>query len=96
MQYTSTALTKPLRRVFNRVYRAERTVEVAGSKYFPATISYRSERTTSFERTLYRPAVDAIVGAAYSLRRLQTGNIQVYLLYIFVALVALLVFVRFA
>jgi hypothetical protein len=40
--------------------------------------------------------VDAIVSASYSLRRLQAGNIQVYLLYIFVALVALLVFVRFA
>ncbi len=98
MQYTSTAFSKPLRRVFARVYRAERTIEVspAGSSYFPAAISYRSVRTTSFERSLYRPAVDAIVGAAFRLRRLQTGNIQVYLLYIFVALVALLVFVRFA
>lgn len=97
MQYTSTALSKPLRRVFAKVYRAERTIDVspAGSTYFPAAISYRSVRTTSFERTLYRPAIDAIVHAANQLRRLQTGNIQVYLLYIFVALVALLVFVRF-
>ena len=98
MQYTSTAFSKPLRRVFARVYRAERKIDVspAGSSYFPAAISYRSVRTTSFERSLYRPAVDAIVSASYSLRRLQTGNIQVYLLYIFVALVALLVFVRFS
>jgi hypothetical protein len=29
------------------------------------------------------------------LRRLQTGNIQVYLLYIFLALVSLLTFLRF-
>jgi hypothetical protein len=53
-------------------------------------------RTTSFERSLYRPALDGIVAAANRLRRLQTGNIQVYLLYMFLALVALLVFMRFA
>lgn len=98
MQYTSIAFTKPLRKVFAHVYRAERTVEVApaGAAYFPQAIAYRSVRTTSYERALYRPAVDAFVAAAHRLRRLQTGNIQVYLLYIFLALVALLVFVRFA
>jgi hypothetical protein len=53
-------------------------------------------RTTSFERTLYKPAVEAFVSAAYRLRQLQTGNIQVYLLYMFIAIVALLVFMRFA
>jgi hydrogenase-4 component B len=98
MQYTSTAFSKPVRKVFAAVYRPERTVEVtpANQPYFPATMTYRSVRTTSFERSLYRPAVDAIVGAAYRLRELQTGNIQIYLLYIFVALIALLVFMRFA
>ncbi len=98
MQYTSTAFSKPLRRVFSQVYRPERTVEVlpAGEVYFPSTISYRSKRTTSFEKYLYRPAVDAIVSTAHRLRRLQTGNIQVYLLYMFVALIALLLFMRFA
>jgi hydrogenase-4 component B len=97
MQYTSTAFSKPLRRVFARVYRPERRVEVAPAEntYFPTAISYRSVRTTSFERMLYRPGVDAIVSAAHHLRRLQTGNIQIYLLYIFLAMVALLVFMRF-
>jgi hypothetical protein len=40
--------------------------------------------------------VDIVVAMATRLRRLQTGNVQVYLLYIFLALVALLVFMRFA
>ena len=97
MQYTSTAFSKPLRNVFSQVYKPERTVEVvpADAPYFPSAISYRSVRTTSYERSLYRPAVDAIVGWAQVLRRLQTGNVQVYLLYIFLALVALLVGMRF-
>lgn len=97
MQYTSTAFSKPLRKVFARVYQPERHVEVVSdcTGYIPVMISYRSVRTTSFERSLYRPAVDAVVAAAHRLRRLQTGNIQVYLLYIFLALVGLLVFMRF-
>jgi NADH:ubiquinone oxidoreductase subunit 5 (subunit L)/multisubunit Na+/H+ antiporter MnhA subunit len=98
MQYTSTAFSKPLRRVFSQVYKPDRTVQVApaDAPYFPASITYRSVRTTSYERALYRPAMDAIVSWAHGLRRLQTGNIQVYLLYIFLALVALLVGMRFA
>jgi hydrogenase-4 component B len=98
MQYSSAAFSKPLRKVFARVYEADRTVEVlyAQQPYFPKAIVYRSVRTTSFEKSLYRPAVDAIVGMAARLRRLQTGNMQVYLLYIFLALIALLVFMRFA
>lgn len=98
MQYTATAFSKPLRKVFAQVYKPERTLETVplDPPYFPTAISYRSVRTTSFERSLYRPAVDAIVAAAHRLRRLQTGNIQVYLLYMFLALVALLVYMRFA
>lgn len=98
MQYTSTSFSKPLRRVFAQVYRPDRSIEVlpADQPYFPKSISYRSVRTTSFEKYLYRPGVDAIVSMSHRLRRLQTGNIQVYLLYMFLALVALLVFMRFA
>jgi hydrogenase-4 component B len=98
MQYTSTAFSKPLRKVFSEAYKAERTVEVSPTNetYFPISMTYRSVRTTSYERTLYRPAVDAIVAGAHRLRQLQTGNIQIYLLYIFLALIALLVGMRFA
>lgn len=98
MQYTATAFSKPLRRVFAMVYRPDRTVEVlpAGQQYFSTSISYRSVRTTSFEKALYRPAVEAIVSAGHRMRRLQTGNIQVYLLYLFLALIGVLVFMRFA
>jgi len=97
MQYTSTVFSKPIRFVFAQVYRPDRKVEElpADEPYFPVSISYRSVRTTSYERALYRPFVEVIVSLAYRLRRLQTGNIQVYLLYIFLALVSLLTFLRF-
>ena len=97
MQYTSTAFSKPIRFVFSAVYRPDRKIDrlPADQPYFPASISYRSVRTTSYEKILYRPFVDFIVAAAHRLRRLQTGNIQVYLLYIFLTLVSLLVYLRF-
>jgi hydrogenase-4 component B len=98
MQYTATAFSKPLRQVFSRAYKPNRTVEVlpADQPYVPASISYRSVRTTSFEKSLYQPAIDAVVITAHRLRRLQTGNMQVYLLYIFAALIALLMFMRWS
>jgi len=98
MQYTSTAFSKPIRKVFAQVYKPDRTVEILplDQPCFPKSIAYRSVRTTSFERSLYRPALDGIVAAANRLKRLQTGNIQVYLLYMFLALVAVLVYMRFA
>ena len=98
MQYTGASFSKPIRFVFSFVYNPDRKVEVlpGGKPYFPETVSYHSVRTTSFERTLYRPAVDVVVGTARQLRRLHTGNIQAYLLYIFLMLVALLAFLRFS
>jgi hydrogenase-4 component B len=97
MQYTSTGFSKPIRFVFAGVYRPDRKVEQlpADQPYFPISISYRSVRTTSYEQAIYRPFVDLIVSLAHQVRRLQTGNIQVYLLYIFLALVSLLTFLRF-
>ncbi len=97
MQYTSTAFSKPIRFVFARVYRPDRKVErlPTDQPYFPVSISYRSVRTTSFEKSLYRPFVESVVWLAQGLRRMQTGNIQAYLLYIFLALVSLLALLRF-
>jgi hydrogenase-4 component B len=98
MQYTATSFSKPLRSVFTAVYKPARKVDIEppDQPYFPVRISYQSVRTTSFEKTLYRPTVDFIVGAARQLRRLHTGNIQAYLLYIFLMIVSLLLLLRFA
>lgn len=97
MQYTSTVFSKPIRFVFSAVYKPDRKIErlPADAPYFPQTISYSSVRTTSYERALYRPFVDRILSVAHQLRRMQTGNIQVYLLYIFLTIVSLLAFLRF-
>ena len=97
MQYTSTMFSKPIRFVFSSVYKPDRKIDrlPADQPYFPSTIKYRSVRTTSYERALYRPFVEMILSVAHQLRRMQTGNIQVYLLYIFLTIVSLLTFLRF-
>jgi hydrogenase-4 component B len=97
MQYTASCFSKPIRTVFASVYKPDRKLEIlpAQETYFPTAISYRSQRTTSYERTLYRPLFDSIMGIAQQLRRLQTGNIQLYLLYIFLALLSMLLLMRF-
>lgn len=97
MQYTATSFSKPLRMVFAWAYRSERKLEISpeDKPYFPETISYHSRRTTSYEQMLYRPVVNSILATARQLRRVQTGNIQWYLLYIFLALVFMLLFMRF-
>ena len=96
MQYSATSFSKPLRTVFFAVYNPDRRTEFTpgDQPYFPAAVSYRSVRTTSYERALYRPAVDLVVNLAHRVRRLHTGNIQSYLMYIFAAIVLLLAFLR--
>jgi formate hydrogenlyase subunit 3/multisubunit Na+/H+ antiporter MnhD subunit len=97
MQYTSTVFSKPIRFVFSSVYRSDRKIDKLpkDQPYFPVSITYRSVRTTSYEKAIYRPFVEMILSAAHQLQRMQTGNIQVYLLYIFLALVSLLTMLRF-
>ena len=97
MQYSAAGFSKPIRFVFTRVYRPDRSVQrlPVDRPYSPVSILYRSVRTTSFEKSLYRPFVDGVVWLAQGLRRTQTGNIQAYLLYIFLALVSLLALLRF-
>ncbi|MGE5321722.1 MAG: proton-conducting transporter membrane subunit [Actinomycetota bacterium] len=97
MQYTASCFSKPLRTVFATVYKPDRKLEMlpADRPYAPSSISYQSRRTTSYEQTLYRPIFDSLLGLAQQLRRLQTGNIQLYLLYIFIALLSMLLLMRF-
>ncbi len=96
MQYTATSFSKPLRTVFSPVYRASRKLEItpADKPYFPTAVSYESTRTLHYEKLLYRPVVNGIMNVAQQLRRLQTGNIQWYLLYIFLALLCMFLFMR--
>jgi hydrogenase-4 component B len=93
MEYTATAFAEPLRRVFAELYRPTKELTIdfhPESKYFVQSIRYRSEITPWFERALYTPALRLVGSAAQQVRRLQSGSLHAYLLYMALALVVLL------
>jgi hydrogenase-4 component B len=94
MQYSAMTFSAPTRVTFDALYRASVSVERASDD--PAgrsgPVHYESEATPVFERYLYRPVVRAVEWLADLVRPLQSGDVNLYLLYVFVAvLVAYLV-----
>jgi hydrogenase-4 component B len=97
MEYTATAFAEPLRRVFAELYRPTEDLSIdfhPESRYFVQSIAYRSEVHPWFERRLYTPAVSLFRRTAFGVRRLQAGSLHLYLLYMVLALVALLMVAR--
>jgi hydrogenase-4 component B len=97
MEYTATAFAEPLRRVFAELYRPTKELTIdfhPESKYFVQSIEYRSEITPWFERFLYEPCLWFMRLLAAVMRRLQSGSLNAYLVYITIALVILLLAAR--
>ena len=97
MEYTATAFAEPLRRVFAELYRPTEDLSIdfhPESRYFVQSIAYRSEVHPWIERLLYAPAVSLLRRTAFGVRRLQAGSLHLYLLYMVLALIALLVMSR--
>jgi NADH:ubiquinone oxidoreductase subunit 5 (subunit L)/multisubunit Na+/H+ antiporter MnhA subunit len=97
MAYTATAFAEPLRRIFAELFRPTQNLSIdfhPESKYFVQSIEYRSEIHPWFERLLYAPLFSLLRAVAGQVRRLQAGSLHLYLLYMTVALLALLVATR--
>lgn len=96
MQYTATSFSKPIRLFFSFILAPERRIDVEyhdGSP-LPRLVRYAGGVPELFEERVYLPMRAAAVWAAGRLRLLQSGSVQVYLLYIAAALVVLLVVYR--
>lgn len=93
-QYTATAFSKPIRMVFAALFQPNREIvsQFDISPYFPKAVSLRSDVEQTFEEKLYRPVKSKILEVAGGFRRVQAGSVHAYLAYIFIALVALLIF----
>ncbi|HET9550429.1 MAG TPA: proton-conducting transporter membrane subunit, partial [Candidatus Binatia bacterium] len=94
-EYTATAFANPFKRVFAVLYRPIKDLDIEfhpESRYFVRTIEYYNEGRLIFEDALYRPLLGVIETLARRARVLQSGNVHSYLVYILVALVALLIF----
>jgi hydrogenase-4 component B len=96
MEYTATAYSKPLRMIFQAIYRPRRRIQAdfAVSRYFTKSIHFESHIEPTFEQLIYRPVNRAILRFSRSVRRVQTGSLSAYLFYIFVTLLILLLWER--
>ena len=97
MQYTATAFAEPLRRVFASVYRPLEDVSVdyhPDSKYFVYRITYASDLRQSFAAYFYHPLLLAVRIVAMRVRRLQSGSVHAYLLYVSLTVLLVLLVAR--
>ena len=85
MQYSSEGFSQPIVRVFHPFYGDESHIE---GGYF------RTRFKEPFVRFIYEPIGKAIEFVSRQVSRIQTGNIQSYLAYILITLVAALLAVR--
>jgi hydrogenase-4 component B len=86
MQYSAMTFSAPTRVTFDALYRPAVSVRRA-SDDDPAgrsgPVHYESEVTPLFERYLYRPVIRAVEWLADAIRPLQSGDVNLYLLYVF-------------
>jgi hydrogenase-4 component B len=87
MQYSAMTFSAPTRVTFDALYQPAVSVRRA-SDDDPAgrsgPVHYESQVTPLFERYLYRPVIRAVEGLADAIRPLQSGDVNLYLLYVFV------------
>ncbi|MBZ5584843.1 MAG: hydrogenase 4 subunit B [Acidobacteriia bacterium] len=93
-EYTATGFSKPIRMIFSALYRPRREIQAdyEVSLYYPTAIRFESEIEPAFEKHFYDPLQAWLFRFAGRMRSVQAGSIHAYLAYIFVALIALLLF----
>ena len=94
-EYTATAFSKALRMIFSALYQPRREIQQVFdvSPYFPREIHFESEIESTFEKRLYGPLQEIIFWFSTRMRAIQAGSIHVYLAYVFITLIALMVWV---
>jgi hydrogenase-4 component B len=90
MQYTSSSFAEPLTRMFRGLL-ATRRRWTAISELFPGETHFSTETPDAFTERIFRPGFTGLAGLFSRLRWLQHGRLQLYVLYVAAALLALLV-----
>jgi hypothetical protein len=98
MQYSATGFTKPIKIVFRILYRPMRKRVIKGEhSYHPEAIEYTTSSESIFEKYIYQPLYEKVNLLSRKIKySVQTGSIRSYLLYIFTAVVLLMIYNRFA
>jgi hydrogenase-4 component B len=98
MEYTATSLSQPIRAVFKVLYKPQNNIQKEfhfdSNPYLPKSIKFDSSTKDVFAERLYSPLVNASIAILDKIRRIQTGKINAYILYIMITLLVLLAIVR--
>jgi hydrogenase-4 component B len=89
MQYTSSSFAAPLTDLFQLFLRTRRRF-VPPTGLFPEDTTLATETPDTVQALIYRPVFAGVQNAFARIRRLQTGRVQLYVLYLALTLVALL------
>jgi hydrogenase-4 component B len=93
MQYTSTAFSMPIRRIFAPVWRIDEQIEETADKVQPlrvASIRHQLQIGDHSWTAIYEPLARTVLSASRLIGRIQTGSIRTYLGYSFFTLILLL------
>jgi hydrogenase-4 component B len=97
MEITATSFSMSLVSIFKGILRPVRQSDVeyhdANMPYFRTASSVRIERHDLYARYMYEPLTRGALLLARASKWIQNGNVNAYLLYIFVTLIVLLVWV---
>jgi len=94
LDWTSAGFTKPLRLVLEVVLRPERIVAVRSAGGVVQEVEYRATVPHLFDTVVYRPVVRASLAGAAVARRLQSGSLRGYVIYLLALVLGLLVLAR--
>ncbi|HEX2614093.1 MAG TPA: hydrogenase 4 subunit B [Nitrososphaera sp.] len=98
MEYTATSLSQPIRIVFKSLYSTTTSVDkqyfFESNAYLKKSIGVNSASKDVFEDYVYQPLIGAAIAFFDKVRKIQTGKVNAYLLYIMIALLLLLVLAR--
>ncbi len=94
-EYTACAFSKPVQMWFRNVLRPARELRASYTVSPLIKESFRFEVHIEqiFERYIYSPLADAIIGKSRSIKLIQTGSIHAYLSYIFGTMVILMLYI---
>lgn len=96
MEYTAASFSQPIRRVYRPLLQPERrlTKHYKILPYFGYRIHFNEHIKSVFTDYLYKPLRRITIDTSKKWRYIQSGNINLYLGYIFVTLIVLLVWTR--
>ena len=98
MQYSATAFSKPIKIVFKIIFKSTKDLKIIGDPpYHPDSIEYTIKTESVFEKYIYIPLLIWTTSLSRRLKfMIQTGSVHTYLLYIFMAVLVLMLYNRIA